>query len=64
MNLSHLKIGTRLGLGFGVVVLLLAAVALVAITRINLINQATERILSDSFVKLTLARQIQTEVNV
>jgi methyl-accepting chemotaxis protein len=64
MNLSNLKIGTRLGLGFGVVVLLLAAVALVAITRINLINQATERILSDSFVKLTLARQIQTEVNV
>ena len=64
MNLSNLKIGTRLGLGFGVVVLLLAAVALVAITRINLINQATERILSDSFAKLTLARQIQTEVNV
>ena len=64
MNISNLKIGTRLGLGFGVVVLLLAAVALVAITRINLINHATERILSDSFVKLTLARQIQTEVNV
>jgi len=64
MNISNLKIGTRLGLGFGVVVVLLAAVALVAITRINLINQATERILNDSFVKLTLARQIQTEVNV
>jgi methyl-accepting chemotaxis protein len=64
MNISNLKIGTRLGLGFGVVVVLLVAVALVAITRINLINQATDRILGDSFVKLTLARQIQTEVNV
>ena len=64
MNISNLKIGTRLALGFGVVVLLLAAVALVAVTRINLINQATDRILNDSFVKLTLARQIQTEVNV
>ena len=64
MNISNLKIGTRLGLGFGVVVLLLAAVALVAVTRINLINQATERILHDSFGKLTLARHIQTEVNV
>ena len=64
MNISNLKIGTRLGLGFGVVVVLLAAVALIAVSRIHLINQATERILGDSFVKLTLARQIQTEVNV
>ncbi len=64
MNISNLKIGTRLGLGFGVVVVLLAAVAIIAVSRIQLINQATERILGDSFVKLTLARQIQTEVNV
>ncbi|MBP1208337.1 methyl-accepting chemotaxis protein [Duganella sp. 1411] len=64
MNISNLKIGTRLGLGFGVVVILLAAVALVAINRIHLINQATDRILNDSFAKLTLSREIQTEVNV
>ena len=63
MKISDLKIGTRLGLGFGVVVLLLAAVAIIAITRINLINQATERILDKSFAKLIATKQIQTEVN-
>ena len=64
MKISHLKIGARLGLGFGVVVVLLAAVAFIAISRINLINAATDRILTESFVKLMLTKQIQTEVNV
>jgi methyl-accepting chemotaxis protein len=64
MKISHLKIGSRLGLGFGVVVVLLAAVAFIAISRINLINAATDRILTESFVKLMLTKQIQTEVNV
>ena len=63
MKISNLKIGSRLGLGFGVVVLLLAAVAAIAITRINLINHATDRILDKSFVKLAVTKQIQTEVN-
>ena len=63
MKISNLKIGTRLGLGFGVVVLLLAAVAIIAITRINLINQATERILNQSFAKLMVTKEVQTGVN-
>ena len=63
MKISHLNIGTRLGLGFGVVVVLLAAVAFIAISRINLINDATERIVNDSFVKLMVTKQIQTEVS-
>ena len=63
MKISNLKIGTRLGLGFGVVVLLLAAVAIIAITRIHLINQATERLLNQSFAKLMVTKEVQTEVN-
>ena len=63
MKISNLNIGTRLGLGFGVVVLLLATVAVIAVTRIHLINQATERILNQSHVKLMLTKEIQTEVN-
>ena len=63
MKINNFKIGTRLALGFGVVVVLLAAVALVAITRIHMINNATERILNESFAKLMVTKQIQTEVN-
>ncbi|HEX7986771.1 MAG TPA: methyl-accepting chemotaxis protein [Duganella sp.] len=63
MKISNLNIGTRLGLGFGVVVLLLAVVAVIAVTRIHLINQATQRILNQSHVKLMLTKEIQTEVN-
>nr|WP_315401653.1 methyl-accepting chemotaxis protein [uncultured Duganella sp.] len=64
MKIANLKIGTRLGLGFGVVVVLLLAVAFIAVSRIKLINQATDEILNDRYAKVTLARQIETEVNV
>ena len=64
MNISNLKIGTRLGAGFGVVLLLLLLVAGVAIGRIQSINSAVSTILDDRYVKVTLARAIQDEVNV
>ncbi|KAB8042294.1 methyl-accepting chemotaxis protein [Janthinobacterium aquaticum] len=64
MNISNLKIGTRLGAGFGVVLLLLLLVAGVAIGRIHSINSAVSNILDDRYVKVTLARAIQDEVNV
>ncbi|MBV7537233.1 MCP four helix bundle domain-containing protein [Duganella sp. sic0402] len=64
MKFSNLKIGVRLATGFGLLLLLLGIVATVAITRINSINDATDRILNDRFVKVMLAKQIQFEVNV
>ena len=63
MKIANLKIGTRLGLGFGVVVVLLLAVAFIAVSRINLINKATDEILNDRYAKVVLAKNIQTEVN-
>ena len=63
MKISHLKIGTRLGLGFGIVVLMLAAVAFIAVSRINMLNGATDRILNDRFVKVSITKQMQSEVN-
>ena len=63
MKIANLKIGTRLGLGFGVVVVLLLAVAFIAVSRINLINDATDEILNDRYAKVTVAQDIQTEVN-
>ena len=63
MKIANLKIGTRLGLGFGVVVLLLLVVAFIAVSRIKLINDATDEILNDRYAKVALARNIQIEVN-
>ena len=63
MNISNLKIGMRLGLGFGIVVLLLAAVAMIAVSRINMLNAASDRILNDRFVKVSITKQMQSEVN-
>ncbi len=64
MKLSDCKLGVRLGLGFGAVLVLLAIVATVAITRINSNNQAISNILNDRYAKVMLAQAIQFEVNV
>ncbi len=64
MNISNLKIGTRLAAGFGIVLLLLLMVAGVAVSRIQNINAATDTMLEDRYVKVTLTRGIQDEVNV
>ena len=64
MKIANLKIGTRLGLGFGVVIVLLLVVAFIAVSRIAMINKATDEILNDRYVKVTVAQDIQTEVNV
>ena len=64
MKLSDCKLGVRLGLGFSVVLVLLAIVATVAITRINASNQAISNILNDRYAKVMLAQAIQFEVNV
>ena len=63
MKLSNIKIGFRLGLGFAVVVSLLAIVSSIAILRISGINQLNDRILDDRYLKVMLAKQIQFEVN-
>ena len=64
MKLSNWKLATRLGLGFGLLVVLLAVLASVAITRINASNQAIANILDDRYVKVMLAQSMQFEVNV
>ena len=63
MNISNLKIGTRLAAGFGIVLLLLVMVAAMAISRIQSINAATDTMLEDRYVKVMLTKSIQDEVN-
>jgi len=64
MKLSNWKLATRLGLGFGLLVVLLGVLAGVAITRINASNKAIDAILHDRYVKVMLAQSMQFEVNV
>jgi len=64
MNISNLKIGTRLAFGFAIVLLLLISVATVAITRIQSINEDTASMLDDRYVKVMLTKSILDEVNV
>ncbi|MCC7702442.1 MCP four helix bundle domain-containing protein [Janthinobacterium sp. GW460P] len=62
--MSKLKISTRLSVSFGLIIVLLAMVAFVSISRIRNINASTEKILNDRYVKVMLSNTIQSEVNI
>jgi methyl-accepting chemotaxis protein len=63
MKPSNWKLATRLGLGFGVMLLLLVALASLSISRITNNNQAISEILNDRYVKVQLANSIKHEIN-
>jgi methyl-accepting chemotaxis protein len=56
--LKHLKIGIRLGLGFGAVLLLLLAVALLAMNRMAAMHAATAYITADAYPKVVVAKDL------
>jgi methyl-accepting chemotaxis protein len=64
MKFSNVKIGTRLALGFGAMLLMLAALAALGITRIQDLNRINTAILDDRYVKLEAARSMQEQVQV
>jgi methyl-accepting chemotaxis protein len=57
------SVGTRLAAGFGLVVLLLAAVAILSVMRLREGARATEEIVSDRHAKVALAFEIKSDVN-
>jgi methyl-accepting chemotaxis protein len=63
MNIANLRIGTRLNAGFAAVIVLLVVLALIGVSRIGAVAADTEVILHDRFVKVTLAQQVENEVN-
>lgn len=63
MYLSQLKIGTRLGFGFALVILLMLGIAAVGITSLNINNETTSLIVSDRYVKADLSNDLRTTVN-
>jgi methyl-accepting chemotaxis protein len=57
MNLKNLKIGTRLGLGFAVVLLLMLVIAITGVLRLASVGNATEDMMQNALVKERLANQ-------
>jgi len=61
--MRNLKIGVRLGLGFGLVTLLLITIAIMSITRLSASSDRTDAIVNDHYVKVALALQIKGSIN-
>jgi len=58
MNIANLKIGTRLGLGFGLLIVMLLAVILLALWRFSQIGEVNSRIIEKDWVKAEAANVI------
>ncbi|HJV86087.1 MAG TPA: methyl-accepting chemotaxis protein [Noviherbaspirillum sp.] len=61
--LKHMRIGTRLGMSFGLVCLVLIAVLLLGISRLGNLNAGTELIVNDRYPKVVWAYSAIGEVN-
>ena len=64
MRIANFKIGARLGLGFGFLVLLLVAMAVLGVTRLSGLNEQMDEVINDKYPKTVLANDIIKNVNV
>jgi len=62
MKVSNLKIGVRLWIAFGLVILLLAAIVTVSMIRMGSAQQHVDNILNDRYRKIALATEIKYNV--
>ena len=62
-SIANLKVRTRLAFGFGVVLLLLAGVTFVGITRMGSMDDNTDLIVMDRYPKTVLLYGIQEKLN-
>lgn len=63
LNIQNLRIGTRLGLSFSILLALLVAMAAVGIQELAKVAKDTEMIAHDRLIKVNLAQTIENEVN-
>ena len=61
---KHMKIGLRLGLGFGVVVLLMMVIAFIGITRLGSLNAEIEDMVKDKYPKTVIANDLLGQINI
>jgi methyl-accepting chemotaxis protein len=64
MIFANLKVGTRLGYGFGMVMLLLIGITGVGIIDLRALNQSTDLIVKDRYPKVAMANTVLEEINV
>jgi methyl-accepting chemotaxis protein len=58
MNISNIRIGTRMGTAFGIVLLMMAALIVTGLIRLANIGEVTDRIIDKDFVKADAANII------
>ncbi len=63
MNIRNMSIGQRLAIGFGVVILLLIALASLSYLRISSLNQEVDRMVKTRYPKTIVANKIKADVN-
>ena len=63
MSFRNMKIGMRLGIGFGVVLVLLAVLTFIGMRSMSSINNSMESIVKESNVKMKLARDAATAID-
>jgi methyl-accepting chemotaxis protein len=59
---NNLKIGVRLGLGFAFVLLMLAAISILSITRINELNAGIDELAEGRIPKIVMADELSLNV--
>ncbi|MBW8365237.1 MAG: MCP four helix bundle domain-containing protein [Rhizobium sp.] len=60
---KNMKIGVRLGLGFGLVLVLLSVIAFIGITRLSNLNTQIEDLVKDKYPKTVMANDIIGSIN-
>ena len=60
MNISQLKIGTRLGLAFGLLIVTMLGIALIGVLRLGNVGEVNARLINDDWVKAEAASTIDT----
>ena len=60
MNISHLKIGTRLGLAFGLLIVMMLGIALIGVLRLGKVGEINTRLIEDDWVRAEAASVIDT----
>lgn len=60
---KNMKIGMRLGVGFGLVLVLLSVIAFIGITRLGHLNEAVDKIVNDRYPKTVQANDIIDSIN-
>jgi len=61
--MNNIKIGSRLGMGFALIVVLLIAIAGISINRVAVVNEASTIITQDKYPKIEILNKVESNLN-